>query len=234
MVSAVRDPFVPAARFELRFASARRSLFSSTVLGSALWGILLLAVAVLLPLRRPAEIQQIRPAIVLDPAPMSPTPIIDTGRPPGRAPAADRGAIRPSSDDVPLPPAEPSISWDGTWPDGPPGPDAGPAEGHGVESVPPAVVEEPAPYVDVLPFAIHRVEPEYPDMARSAGFDGVVRLEVVVDRDGAVRSARVQDPGSLFDEAALKAARAWRFRPAGVNGHPVTAKVGLTFRFTLH
>ena len=84
------------------------------------------------------------------------------------------------------------------------------------------------------PFAIHRVEPKYPDMARSAFIEGVVRLEVVVDRDGAVRSARVLDPGSLFDDAALTAARAWRFRPASVNGHPVTAKVGLTFRFTLH
>jgi len=234
MVSAVRDPFVPPARFELRFASARRSLFSSTVLGAVAWGALLLALAVLLPMWHPA-VPVSRPRIEILRDPMLPPPTIESGRRAGGAPpVADRGTIRPTADDVPLPPAVPAISSDVPWSDVPPGTEVGPAKGHDVEPPPPIAVEEPAPYVDVLPFAIHRVEPEYPDMARTAGFDGLVRIEAIVERDGTVRSARVLDPGSLFDQAALTAAKAWRFRPATVNGHPVTAKVGLTFRFTLH
>jgi protein TonB len=238
MVSAVRDPFLPVARFELRFASSRRSLFSSTVLGSVLWGALLLTLALLLPLWHPAPLEERRPRIDLQRTPMLPPPPSIAPRLPahGAPPKADRGRILPRPGDMPLPPAAPDYVWDvgESKSSVPPGPDVGPVEAHDV--VPPLAhpIDEPVDYYDEPPLATHRPEPQYPDIARSGGIEGVVRLEVVVDRDGAVRSARVLEPGSLFDDAALKAARQWRFRPATVNGHPVTAKVGLTFRFTLH
>jgi TonB family protein len=58
-------------------------------------------------------------------------------------------------------------------------------------------------------------EPVYP---ATAPFGGVVIVEARVSAAGAVTETRVVSPAAPFDQAALDAARQWRFRGAAVNG----------------
>jgi vitamin B12 transporter len=88
--------------------------------------------------------------------------------------------------------------------------------------------------VDV-PAHLVRAEPAaYPARARGDGFEGDVRLELVVSRLGDVESARVAQPaGHGLDEAALAAARTFRFTPAVKDGRPISVRVSWTMQFRL-
>ena len=65
----------------------------------------------------------------------------------------------------------------------------------------------------------------YPDQARAAGVEGVVRIRYDVTVEGRVVNAQVDaaDPVGVFDEAALALVRSWRFRPAVEDGELVAA-----------
>ena len=63
-----------------------------------------------------------------------------------------------------------------------------------------------------LPQVIEHVQAPYPEAAFEQGLTAVVRLEIVVDIEGAVTEARVVVPaGHGFDEAALEAIKRFRF-----------------------
>lgn len=70
------------------------------------------------------------------------------------------------------------------------------------------------------PALIHRVEPEYPALALMRQMQGVVILEAIVDEEGRVESVRVLRSPGVFDWAALKAVRQWRYSPVLLNGRP--------------
>lgn len=59
-----------------------------------------------------------------------------------------------------------------------------------------------------------------------------VTLELTLDDQGAVRSARAIDGDSKFSAAALVAVQSWRFRPASRRGKHVAARIRYTIRFT--
>jgi protein TonB len=67
--------------------------------------------------------------------------------------------------------------------------------------------------------------PAYPPAARRMGNQGEVRLDVQVGVDGSVLDVRVRtSSGSpLLDRSAIDTVRRWRFRPATVDGQPVSA-----------
>jgi periplasmic protein TonB len=78
------------------------------------------------------------------------------------------------------------------------------------------------------------VKPVYTLQARQAEIEGVVRVEVTVDESGNVLSARVLSGlGYGLDEAALTAARGWRFQPAMRCGKPLVGTTIIPFRFDL-
>ena len=56
-------------------------------------------------------------------------------------------------------------------------------------------------------------------------------VEVTVDGAGAVKDARVIGSAPPFDQAAIDAARRWRFRPARVDGHATAGYAYLVFGF---
>jgi TonB family protein len=58
-----------------------------------------------------------------------------------------------------------------------------------------------------------------------------VLVEVHVAAAGAVTSADVLGAASGFDDAALRAARSWTFRPAEVAGAPAPAVAYIIFGF---
>lgn len=88
-------------------------------------------------------------------------------------------------------------------------------------------------HVDELPEAIERVPPVYPPLARAAGVEGTVSVQVLVDRAGQVRDVRVESSVPMLDSAAVDAVRQWRFKPARSNTRPTAVWVAIPFRFSL-
>lgn len=99
------------------------------------------------------------------------------------------------------------------------------------EALPPpdefvAFEEPPAP--------ISLPQPKYPEMARKAGVEGMVILNVLIDKNGKVRDIRViKGIGAGLDEAATEAARQSTWTPAIQNHKPVAVWVSLPMRFKL-
>jgi protein TonB len=77
-------------------------------------------------------------------------------------------------------------------------------------------------------------QPEYARQAREANIAGKVRVELRVDKSGAVVGARVLEGlGYGLDEAALEAARAARFEPATLCGQATETTFVIGMRFSL-
>ena len=84
------------------------------------------------------------------------------------------------------------------------------------------------------PIVITRVEPVYPAEARANRVSGIVITEVVIDRTGVVRDAKVLKPLPYgLDQAALDAVKQWQFRPGTLHGEPVDTIFNLTVNFKL-
>ncbi len=76
--------------------------------------------------------------------------------------------------------------------------------------------------------------PVYPEAARRARIQGVVVLECIIGKDGAVREAKVLRGLPLgLTEAAVDAVKKWKFKPSTLNGKPVEVLYILTVRFNL-
>ena len=86
---------------------------------------------------------------------------------------------------------------------------------------------------DDLPVRLGCTAPVYPAMARAAGVEGVVTLNVLVGKDGrARRVVFVSGPGMLRD-AAIASAQSAIFRPASAAGRPVEVWVSFPVAFRL-
>lgn len=79
--------------------------------------------------------------------------------------------------------------------------------------------------------AIERPQPAYPAMARAAGVEGAVVVEVVVGFSGRVIMARAISGHPLLRDAAVEAARAWVFEPTQLQGVTVKVIGTITFNF---
>jgi TonB family protein len=82
--------------------------------------------------------------------------------------------------------------------------------------------------------AIHRVEPSYPPLAKTARVSGAVVVEITVDEEGNVIAARAISGHPLLKDAAVTAARGWQFTPTKLSGVPVKVIGTVTFNFQLY
>jgi TonB family protein len=78
---------------------------------------------------------------------------------------------------------------------------------------------------------IRHVEPEYPLAAREARISGMVRLHVVVDKEGVVRNLRVVSGPSPLVPPAIRAVRQWLFQPLLHNGQPTAFETEVDLQF---
>ncbi|HEX4456935.1 MAG TPA: TonB family protein, partial [Polyangia bacterium] len=84
------------------------------------------------------------------------------------------------------------------------------------------------------PVLVNRVQPQYPEAARQAGLGGVVSMELDVLVDGSVGDVRVVRAAGLgLDEAAVAAARQFKFAPARQDGKPIASTVLFDQRFVV-
>lgn len=86
---------------------------------------------------------------------------------------------------------------------------------------------------DVVPLV--RVNPAYPIRAAQRGIEGWVEVVFTISRSGTVKDAEVMSyyPSSVFNNAALRAIRRWKYNPKIENGKAVErpgVKVRLTFQ----
>ena len=90
-----------------------------------------------------------------------------------------------------------------------------------------------ADVVDVRPAVVRKVLPVYPPQARRLHLSGRVTLRILIDAEGAPRSFAVHQatPAGVFEEAALEAARQFRFTPGRIDGKGVATIVLLPFTF---
>lgn len=98
----------------------------------------------------------------------------------------------------------------------------------------PAAPEPPAPVVpgQVAPIAIDETLPPWmpPDVAaRRTEYTGLLRVRI--GEDGRVLSAAVLESSHpAYDQAALRAARRWSYRPATLDGRPVASQKDVQIR----
>lgn len=84
------------------------------------------------------------------------------------------------------------------------------------------------------PVKIHEVKPRYTDIARKARIEGVVVLQATIDQNGDVTDVKVLKGLRMdLNEAALRAAGQWKFKPATLHGRPVAVYYNLAFNFRL-
>lgn len=83
------------------------------------------------------------------------------------------------------------------------------------------------------PKRIAGTPPDYPPLARSAGVQGVVILEAVIDAQGMIERVKVLKSVPLLDGAAVAAVKGWRYTPTLLNGVPVSVLMTITMNFSL-
>ena len=85
------------------------------------------------------------------------------------------------------------------------------------------------------PLVVDGARPEYPESARIKGWEGTVKLQILVNIDGRVEDVRmvVSSGHAELDQTALRAVRLWRFSPALQKGVPVAAWATLPVVFDL-
>jgi protein TonB len=156
------------------------------------------------------------------PAPVVAPPSIPAVLPPNTIPAADLSN---------LPGSEGGTGETEGFPGGVAGA-TGSAEGE--NAGPGAVLSATAPNV-VAPRLLLEVQPEYPEAARRARRQGAVILQAVIGTGGDVEDVQVLSSASpLFDEAATRAVRQWRYAAATLDRRAVRVSMTVTIFFTLH
>jgi len=76
--------------------------------------------------------------------------------------------------------------------------------------------------------------PAYPQIARRAGVQGIVRLQVHATKDGRVEVDKIIEGSPTLADAAICAVKQWRVRPFSAGGRPVEVISTVTFNFQLH
>jgi TonB family protein len=76
--------------------------------------------------------------------------------------------------------------------------------------------------------------PTYPEIARRAGVQGIVRLQVHAMKDGRIEVDKILSGSPTLADAAIAAVKQWRVRPFSTGGRPVDVISTVTFNFQLH
>lgn len=74
----------------------------------------------------------------------------------------------------------------------------------------------------------------YPLSAKKKGVEGAVLMDLLIDASGSVREVKlVNGPDADLSDAAVKAAKDFRFKPALVQANPVAVRIRYSYKFVL-
>jgi TonB family protein len=77
------------------------------------------------------------------------------------------------------------------------------------------------------------VPPAYPALARTQHIAGDVRVDALIDANGRVSAMKVVSGPTLLQQSAMDALRQWKYRPATLDGKPVSMHLTVTIQFRL-
>src|SRR5215218_3862376 len=82
--------------------------------------------------------------------------------------------------------------------------------------------------------AVRMVTPLYSPLAQRSNIEGRVTVDIELDVNGNVVSAKASSGHQMLRDSAEDAARKSKFKPAMFNNEPIKAKGSVTYNFTLH
>jgi protein TonB len=97
----------------------------------------------------------------------------------------------------------------------------------------PAAGGSPVSVGSLVGKARQRISPSYPQIARAARISGNVTVYLVVNEKGDVEAVQRADGPPQLQQAAVDAARRWKFNPTEIDGRPVRVTGFLSFNFAL-
>lgn len=80
---------------------------------------------------------------------------------------------------------------------------------------------------------IHKVEPQYPPIAKQLHIEGTVIVKAIISREGVITRAEAESGQTWLAQAALAAVRQWRYRPYYLNHEPIEVETEITVNFVL-
>ncbi len=80
---------------------------------------------------------------------------------------------------------------------------------------------------------VNKVQPVYPQIAKSARIQGAVVLQAIISKTGVVENLRAVSGHPMLIPAAVEAVKQWRYKPYYLNGEPVEVETTVTVNFTL-
>jgi periplasmic protein TonB len=80
---------------------------------------------------------------------------------------------------------------------------------------------------------MHRVVPQYPEIARLTHVSGTIVLRAIIAKDGTVQELSYVSGPALLIKPAMDAVRKWSYRPTLLNGKPVEVETTIDVVFTL-
>ena len=100
--------------------------------------------------------------------------------------------------------------------------------------MPPKPASKP-PRVSVMMdgYLIHRVQPDYPMLAKQIRVHGPVEIAAVISKQGTIENLQIVSGHPMLVRAALDAVKQWRYRPYILNGDPIEVDTKITVIFTL-
>jgi len=129
-----------------------------------------------------------------------------------------RVAPAPQADPMPAPEASAPAAWSGSWIDI-------------IELKLLGGIREDA---DLFQKRItYAPRPGYPEAARRAGVEGIVRLQVALTKDGRVEVQKILEGEPALADAAVASVKQWRGNPVALNGRKVDVISTVTFNFQL-
>jgi protein TonB len=84
---------------------------------------------------------------------------------------------------------------------------------------------------EVKKATLQKVQPAYPAIARQLNLAGRVLVDLTVSADGMVEKVDVVNGNPILANAAVPAAKRWKFSPFQVDGKPTEAVVRIAFDF---
>ena len=75
--------------------------------------------------------------------------------------------------------------------------------------------------------------PVYPRQAKREHIEGVVKLNVTIDKRGYLADIQVVSGNPALAPAAVDAVKQWQYEPVRLNGDPVEVKTEIDVSFTL-
>lgn len=191
----------------------------------------------------PVEIQLLRPApAISQPHAPASEPARPAPQPPEAEKAPSTAKVRPKPE--PRTKREPAARQQPTVPAPAGTPKTSSAIPATTPPAPSVAAQGPAPSPPAQPartsaseaaYAPTNRKPPYPRLSRINEEEGIVVLRVLVKEDGTAGPVEIKHSSGypLLDESARSTVQAWRFKPATVDGKPVSEWYQLSIPFTL-